>query len=340
MKPPRCKLLAMFCLTLLCSIGALADIPAKPPRTQVAILLFDGVDVIDYAGPFEVFLNAEMDIYTVSANGAAITTEGGMKVQPTYSYANAPDADVVLIPGGNVRSIKNDAATLAWIKQHNAHHGYLMSVCNGAFTLANTGLLSGLKATTTSGNIDALRKAHADIEVLRDARVVDNDRILTTGGLSAGIDGALHMVERLQGKGQAQFIAEILEYHWQPEGSFLPGIDAFHVMHQLLGEENLTGYGHIETLVSTSGDKNGWRYVWRVRSALGHAELANRIDTALADERKQMGMQAPYDASPNHQWRFTDSDQQAWNEQLDVADVAGESDTHLVTLSVTHLPQG
>ncbi len=315
-----------------------AQTAGAAPHKKVAILLFDGVDVIDYTGPFEVFLNAEMEVFTVSPNGATVTTAGGMKVIPSYSFDNAPKADVLLVPGGNVRTIKSDAATLAWIKGREAQGNYILSVCNGAFTLANTGLLKGLKATTTAGNISALRREHADIEVVRDARVVDNGRLLTTGGLSAGIDGALHLVERMEGKGTAQLVAERIEYNWQPDSSFLPATKAFYAVPQTLGDENLVGAGHIEQLVSTTGDKNHWSYRWRVNSAMANAELAQSIDTALAQERKQMGMQPPYAASPAHQWTYQDSDKQVWHMQLSVTDAQGAHDQHLVELTATRVP--
>jgi hypothetical protein len=213
-----------------------------------------------------------------------------------------------------------------------------VSVCNGAFTLANTGLLKGLKATTTSGNIEALRRAHADLEVVRNKRVVDNGRIITTGGLSAGIDGALHLVSRVQGMGRAQFVAEVMEYNWLPEGRFLPAMHAFRIMHQTLGNENLTGVGQIEALVSTTGDDSHWSYVWNVRSSLDSVSLAQHIDRALAEERKEMHMNPPYSASPGHNWTFADNDGELWNGRLEVNPTAGDPHLHVVRLSVTKSP--
>ncbi len=334
MKSLRHLSLLVLWLVTVSSHMARADTVAEAPRKRIAILLFDGADVIDFSAPYDVFVNARMDVFTVSPEGKPITTEGGMNVVPGYSYANAPDADAVLIPGGNIRSVQHDLATMAWIKQRYGRGEYLMSVCNGAFTLANTGLLKGLKATTTSGNIDALRRSHADLDVVRNVRVVDNGRLITTGGLSAGIDGALHLVSRLEGMGRAQFVAEVMEYNWQPEGSFLPAMHAFRVMHQTLGDENLVGVGHIEALVSTTGDNNHWSYVWHVESSLDSFVLANRIDQTLAEERKEMKMNPPYSASPGHNWAFVDNDGQLWNERLEVSAIAGEQHLHTVKLSI------
>jgi putative intracellular protease/amidase len=145
-----------------------------------------------------------------------------LEVVPKYSFADAPQADIVVIPGGAYEAPSN-SATAAWIKKQNAHDGHTMSVCNGAFTLANTGLLNGLKATTTAGNILRMSPAYPQIKVVNDQRVVDNGKILTTAGLSAGIDGALHMVAVLDGEDAAQTIALTLEYNWQPDNSYVRG---------------------------------------------------------------------------------------------------------------------
>jgi putative intracellular protease/amidase len=311
-----------------------ADTIAAVPHKKIAILLFDGADIIDFSAPYDVFVNAEMDVFTVSADGKQIATAGGMKVMPGYSYADAPDADAVVIPGGETHKVQDDPATLAWIKQRYGRGEYLMSVCNGAFTLANTGLLKGLRVTTTAGNIDALRSLHADLDVVRDVRVVDNGRIITTGGLSAGIDGALHLVSRLKGMGDAQFVAQVMEYNWLPEGSFLPGMYAFHAMHQTIANEDLAGFGRIDRLASTAGDANHWSYLWYVQSDLDSGELADRVDQVLAAERKAMRMNPPYAASPGHSWVFADADGQLWTERLEVSPTIHDPHLHAVKLSV------
>lgn len=332
MKSLRRLLSLLFLIFTLSPVASTSAVAA--PSKRIAILLFEGVDMIDFAAPYEVFVNAEIDVVTVSRDGKPVTTAGGMKVVPQYTYADVPGADAVLIPGGDTHAVSRDPATIDWLKQRYGTGELLMSVCNGAFTLANTGLLKGLKATTTSGNIDALRRAHADVEVVRNMRVVDNGRILTTGGLSAGIDGALQLVARLKGLGRAQFAAVAMEYNWQPEGSFLPALNAVHVMHQTVGDADLGGQGQIETLVSTAGDARQWSYVWRVQSHLASGTLAAHIDRALAEERRQMNMGPPCTSLPGHRWTFVDSDGQAWLETLEVTPVPGRADVHIVRLGV------
>jgi putative intracellular protease/amidase len=328
-----CRLLSLFFFILALS-GVSSSSAVAAPSKRVAILLFDGVDIIDFAAPYDVFVNAEIDVVTVSRDGKPVTTQGGMKVVPQYSYSDVPGADAVLIPGGDTHTVQRDPSTMDWLKQRYGTGELLMSVCNGAFTLANTGLLKGLKATTTSGNIDALRRAYPQLDVVRNLRVVDNGRILTTGGLSAGIDGALQLVSRLKGLGRAQFVATVMEYNWQPEGSFLPALSAFHIMHQTVSDADLGGLGKVETLVSTGGDTRQWSYVWRVQSSLDSDALAEHIDRTLAEERRQMNMNPPFAASPGHRRTFVDGEGQAWLETLEVNAVPGKPGLHTVRLGI------
>jgi putative intracellular protease/amidase len=147
----RALLLSATACAVLGSAGsALAQQAAVPPK-KVAILIFDDVAMIDYSGPYEVFSHAGYDVYAVAASKHSIRSAEGLEVMPKYSFADAPQADIVLIPGGGYEAPGNSAA-VAWIKRQNVHDEHTMSVCNGAFTLANAGLLDGLSATTTAGN--------------------------------------------------------------------------------------------------------------------------------------------------------------------------------------------
>src|SRR6266852_4079568 len=177
------------------------------PSKKVAILIFDGVQIIDYTGPYEVFGSADFDVYTVAETTAPVTTAMGMTVVPKHTFADAPQPDVLVVPGGGVKATRDSAPTLRWIRDVTARAQYTMSVCNGSFILGSAGLLDGLNATTTSGNIDRMRAAFPEIHVVDDQRVVDNGKIITTGGLSAGIDGALHVISKMQGAGRAQQVA-------------------------------------------------------------------------------------------------------------------------------------
>ena len=222
-------------------VGAiLASTPASahpdPAAQKVAILIFNDVEVIDYSGPLEVLSDAGFDVFTVAETKDPVTTSAGdaVKLVPKYSFADAPQADLIVIPGGGLEAAK-DSATVAWIRRQSEHAAHTMSVCNGAFTLANTGLLDGLKATTTAGNINRLRQNYPGIHVAPEQRVVDNGRILTTAGLSAGIDGALHMVDIMKGEGAGRSVALDIEYDWRPNGSFVRGAMADRLIPSIYG---------------------------------------------------------------------------------------------------------
>ena len=190
---------------------------AQPPADQkkVAILVFDAVEIIDFSGPYEMFGTAGCDVYTVAASHHTVTSAMGLAIQPKYSFEDAPAPDVLVIPGGGVRGASTDSATLAYIRRVTATDRQTMSVCNGAFILANTGLLDGLSATTTRGNIPRLAADYPKIKVVKDRRYVDNGHLITTAGLSAGIDGALHVIAKLFGDDAARQVAYAQEYAWK-----------------------------------------------------------------------------------------------------------------------------
>lgn len=180
----------------------------------VAILLFPGAEIIDYAGPWEVFGASGFQVFTVAAKSGPLNANMGQVVVPDYTFENCPPAEIFLLPGGAVPRLDKEDPTLEWIRRKAAESKYTMSVCNGAFWLANAGLLEGKSATTIRHRLDQLEKVPG-VKVERGKRFVDNGTIITTAGLSAGIDGALHMVERIIGLPTAQKIAEVMEYNWQ-----------------------------------------------------------------------------------------------------------------------------
>jgi putative intracellular protease/amidase/YHS domain-containing protein len=201
--------------------------PLQPPakgNIPVAFVISRGAVVIDFAGPWEVFENVMVpsrgptmddqmpfELYTVAETTKAVTASGGMKIEPNYTFANAPAPKVIVIPaqGGDSKVM------LDWIKASSRHADVTMSVCTGAFVLANTGLLSGKPATTHHGSYKAFAAEYPDIQVKRGARFVDLGNLATAGGLSSGIDLALHVVERYFGREVASGTAYGLEYQGQ-----------------------------------------------------------------------------------------------------------------------------
>lgn len=195
--------------------------PLKPPAEgsiPVAFLLSDGAVVIDFAGPWEVFNNVmignRMDLfqtYTVSESATPVQASGGMQIVPNYTLANAPQPKIIVIPAQGDPT----QPMLDWIRNSSKLADLTMSVCTGAFVLAQTGLLAGKSATTHHGSLMNLQIAYPDIHVKRGARFVEEGNLATAAGLSSGIDLALHVVERYYGRDVATETAYNLEYQGQ-----------------------------------------------------------------------------------------------------------------------------
>jgi transcriptional regulator GlxA family with amidase domain len=186
-------------------------------RIKVLFYLQDGVEVLDFAGPMEVFSYAGFDVSIVSKTKNPIVSQGILKIIPDYSIADAPPADILAFFGGNSGVASNDPAVIKWLKSAPAPQ-YYFSVCTGAFILGKAGLLDHLTVTTFHGSIEGLREAVPNAKVLSNVRFVDNGKVITTAGISAGIDGALHIIERIRGKEIAAQTAKYMEYDkWVPE---------------------------------------------------------------------------------------------------------------------------
>jgi len=187
-------------------------------QMSICFYLQDGVEVLDFAGPMEVFAYAGFKVFTVSRKKEPIMTQGILKIMPDYSIEDAPPADILAFFGGNAGPPSKDSAVLGWIRGRKASTAYFFSVCTGAFILGRAGLLDNLTATTFHASIESLRKALPATRVLSNVRFVDNGKVITTAGISAGIDGALHLVAKLKGEEMAREVATYMEYDkWVPE---------------------------------------------------------------------------------------------------------------------------
>lgn len=186
-------------------------------QMTICFYLQDGVEVLDFAGPMEVFAYAGFHVFTVSKTKAPIVTQGILKVTPDYSIDDAPPADIMAFFGGNAGPPSMDSSIMAWVKGRRSSTSYFFSVCTGAFIIGRAGLLDNLTATTFHASIESLRKALPGTKVLSDVRFVDNGKVITTAGISAGIDGALHLVAKLKGEEMAKEVAAYMEYDkWVP----------------------------------------------------------------------------------------------------------------------------
>jgi putative intracellular protease/amidase len=192
---------------------------AKNSRLNVAVLVFNGVQDIDYSGPMEVFGQANANIYTVAANTDNVRSVFGINMRPDFDIEHAPAPDVLLVPGGDVTSVIKNPKMMEWLRQTSATARSTLSVCTGAFILGKAGLLDGIQATTNAGYIEQLGKVFPKAHMVTDRRYVDSGKIITSGGLSAGIDGALHVVDRELGRLRASDVARGMEYEWRPDGN-------------------------------------------------------------------------------------------------------------------------
>jgi len=198
----------------------------KTAPRNVAIVLYEGVELLDFAGPAEVFKSAAgygggaepaFRVYTVAATRAPLKSLGFVTITPEFSIEDAPAPDIIVLPGGNSDNFTNDPKAMAWASRVMKASEVTMTVCTGAFVPARAGMLDGLTATTWYGAIDGLRKEVPKANVQEGRRFVDNGHVVTTAGVSAGIDGALHLVARLLGRAAADRTARYMEYHWTPE---------------------------------------------------------------------------------------------------------------------------
>lgn len=182
----------------------------------VAFYLQDGVEVLDFAGPMEVFAYAGFKVFTVSRKKDPIISQGILKIMPEYSIENAPQSDIVAFFGGNGANAFSDDV-VKWLTARKSSTQYMFSVCTGAYALGKAGVLDNQTVTTFHLSIDDLREKFPKAKVLDNVRFVDNGKVITTAGISAGIDGALHMVSKLRGEAVAKETAMYMEYDkWKP----------------------------------------------------------------------------------------------------------------------------
>lgn len=218
---------AMLLLSLLVPVVGLIQSPVRPrapepdPPRRVAVVVFDGVELLDFAGPSEVFSAARQDgrrafdVFTVSSNLEPVTSQGFLEILPSHSYADCPPAEIVVVPGGRIPAA--DRELRRFLRSRSASSEILMSVCNGAVLLASAGLLEGLEVTSHRSALPHLELLVPSATVLENRRFVDYGGIVTSAGVSAGIDGALHVVERLHGAETAAATARYMEYDWRPD---------------------------------------------------------------------------------------------------------------------------
>jgi transcriptional regulator GlxA family with amidase domain len=194
--------------------------PPEKGKIPVAFAISEGVTVIDFAGPWEVFQDVHVstrgkdmdeqmpfELFTVSDKIEPLTGSAGLKLVPDYTFDTAPQAKVIVVPAQ-----RGSSALHAWLRKVSPTTDVTMSVCTGAFQLGKAGLLSGKSATTHHDYFEQFEKAFPDVSLKRGLRFVENEKISTAGGLTSGIDLALRVVDRYFGRDVAQSTATYMEY--------------------------------------------------------------------------------------------------------------------------------
>ena len=196
----------------------------------VGILLYDGVELLDFAGPYEVFTVASrvrlreesgaeppFEVFTVGAKPEVVVTHAGLRVLPDVTFGAHRPVDVLVVPGGVVDGALADPGVGDWVARTSSRARLTASVCTGAFLLARAGLLDGRPATTHWEDVDDLQARYPRVRAVRDCRWVDDGDVVTAAGISAGIDMALHLVVRFGGRELALRTAEYMQYEWEGE---------------------------------------------------------------------------------------------------------------------------
>ncbi len=193
------------------------------PR-RIAVLLFEGVEELDFAGPWEVlaawadqFPDDGIEVFTIADLAGPIRCAKGLQVLADHRREAAPAFDLLILPGGcGTRPLLKDDAMLAWLRDLAERGVTIASVCTGALVLAKAGLLDGKPATTHHGSLTLLAELGRDIDVQPDARFVDNGTVMTAAGVSAGIDLALHLVMRMHSVERARQVRRYIQYDPSP----------------------------------------------------------------------------------------------------------------------------
>jgi transcriptional regulator GlxA family with amidase domain len=192
---------------------------AQSQIRDVAILVFEGVELLDFTGPYEVFHAARgfFRVATVAHDTELLSSNAGLAIKPSHSFGDCPEPDIVVIPGGHVRAAIEDPTAMTFLRRALHSAKVVMSVCNGAHVLAELGALDGLTVTTHHGAIDNLRQRAPKANVVDDRRWVDNGKIITAAGVSSGIDATLHLIDRLHGNDVARDVEEYIEFSRRKE---------------------------------------------------------------------------------------------------------------------------
>jgi putative intracellular protease/amidase len=330
-----------------CGMTLVAQDGGADAPPSVAILLFNGAQLIDFAGPWEVFGTAGFLVHTVAEKPEPLTAVFGAKIIPDFTFANSPRADVLLVPGGGVfeEAIK-DMTLIRWIQAKGKEASVVVSVCTGAFLLQAAGLLNGHTVTTTYGMIEDL--IGPETEVVYDRRFVDSGNLITTAGLSSGIDGALHVVSRLLGSGVAQSVALEMEYNWDPIGGYARAALADRFLPDGLAYSKPRIKGAQAKMISTVGNRDQWETKIVISEPHTVSKVLELVRARIGANTGTSGMFKPVAhihgtpqvttaSGTQLTWKFTDDQRQNWKGRCAIEPYEHSENLFLVTFRLAQV---
>jgi len=195
------------------------------------IFLFDDVELLDFAGPYEVFSaagdlnegNSLFEVFTITGDGNGIRTINGLRVVPDYSFINHPRIDILIVPGGiGTKAEMEKENVLVWLLQNYIISKYTLSICSGARLLAKLGLLDNIEAVTHHEVVSDIREISPSAVISNDKRYIDSGKLLTSAGITAGMDLSFYMLEKLCGEEVKNDVMAYMEYgNWKIPGKVL-----------------------------------------------------------------------------------------------------------------------
>ena len=195
-------------------------------QLNIGIYIYKNAEVLDFSGPFEVFCtanrlnpkNLQLNVFLIGETDLAIKARGGFCVTPKYNICTHPNLDLLIVVGGVHTEEIHKTHITQWLQQQVHKVPIVASVCNGAFLLAEAGILNNYQVTTHWSDIAEFRKTYPDIPIVENVRWVDNQNVITSGGISAGIDMSLHLVSKLCSQQLALSTAKQMEFQWTNTG--------------------------------------------------------------------------------------------------------------------------
>lgn len=304
---------------------------AQSEKPNVAILVYDGVQVIDHAVPFEVFGQFSLNnVYLVAADSGPITTFMGMQIVPNFSFADAPTPDVLVLPGGDAGEAQRNQDITAWVDRIAAEAGHVLTVCTGIFFLTENDILSGKQITTWYDRQEELQRIVPDAEVVSDRVVVESGKLVSSAGL--GIDGALRILTRLHGEAWSEVVRLNMEHESIPVEHHVPRAELADLK---LPSAVYSAFPWREAeLLSYEGDRDQWTMEWRFNSGEPLDSLIEQFRSTVVSEDgwKFVSDEASGDGWKS-QWTIEDKGDSDWWGVIRLRTQAGQVD---LKMNVAH----